>query len=73
MTFKPLTRRLEDLKIALPKVSGPFGAYIPANLIGATLAAFAYDWIATPRKVFRPIKEAVTEPDRAPVEEGVLA
>src|SRR5213080_1817336 len=39
-----------------------FGAYIPANLIGATLAAFAYDWIATPRKVFRPIKEAVTEP-----------
>src|SRR6266487_4183491 len=50
-----------------------FGAYIPANLIGATLAAFAYDWIATPRKVFRPIKEAVTEPDRAPVEEGVLA
>jgi glycerol uptake facilitator protein len=50
-----------------------FGAYIPANLIGATLAAFAYDWIATPRKVLRPIKEAVTEPDRAPVEEGVLA
>src|SRR5437868_12094994 len=50
-----------------------FGAYIPANLIGATLAAFAYDLIATPRKVFRPIKEAVTEPDRAQVEEGVLA
>jgi glycerol uptake facilitator protein len=49
-----------------------FGAYIPANLIGAALAAFAYDWIATPRKVFRPIKEAVTEPDRATVEEGVL-
>src|SRR5712691_10887208 len=41
------------------------GAYIPANLIGATLAAFAYDLIATPRKVVRPIKEAVTEPDRA--------
>src|ERR671937_1937127 len=41
-----------------------FGAYIPANLIGATLAAFAYDWIATPRKVFRPLKESVTEPDR---------
>ena len=34
MTFKPLTRRLEDLKIALPKVSGPFGAYVPARLVG---------------------------------------
>jgi glycerol uptake facilitator protein len=41
-------------------------AYIPANLAGATLAAFAYDWIAKPRLVQRPIKEAVTEPDRAP-------
>jgi glycerol uptake facilitator protein len=40
-------------------------AYIPANLIGAAVAAFAYDAIATPRKVARPIKEAVTEPDRA--------
>ncbi len=50
-----------------------FGAYIPANLIGATLAAFAYDWLATPRKVFRPIKESVTEPDRAPAQEGALA
>jgi glycerol uptake facilitator protein len=39
-------------------------AYIPANLIGAAAAAFAYDAIATPRKVTRPIKEAVTEPDR---------
>src|SRR5947209_319942 len=42
-----------------------FGAYIPANLIGATIAAFVYDLIATPRKVFQPIEEAVTEPDRA--------
>jgi len=41
------------------------GAYIPADLIGAALAAFAYDAIATPRRVVRPIKEAVTEPDRA--------
>jgi glycerol uptake facilitator protein len=40
-------------------------AYIPGNLIGATLAVFAYDWMATPRKVAMPIKEAVTEPDRA--------
>jgi glycerol uptake facilitator protein len=42
-----------------------FGAYIPANLIGAAAACFAYDWMATPRRVVRPIKEAVTEPDRA--------
>jgi glycerol uptake facilitator protein len=41
------------------------GAYIPANLIGATVAALVYDLLATPRKVLRPIKEAVTEPDRA--------
>ena len=40
-------------------------AYIPANLIGAATAVFAYDWLATPRKVARPIQEAVTEPDRA--------
>jgi glycerol uptake facilitator len=40
-------------------------AYIPANLAGATIAAFAYDWVAKPRLVRRPIKEAVTEPDRA--------
>ena len=44
-----------------------FLAYIPANLVGAALACFAYDWMATPRKVARPIKEAVTEPDRAGV------
>jgi glycerol uptake facilitator protein len=46
-------------------------AYIPANLIGATVAAFAYDAIATPRKIARPIKQAVTEPDRADVLELV--
>src|SRR6266550_1184218 len=40
-------------------------AYIPGNLIGAALACLAYDWMATPRKVEYPIKEAVTEPDRA--------
>src|SRR4051812_17692501 len=42
-----------------------FLAYIPANLVGAALACFAYDWMATPRKIVRPIKEAVTEPDRS--------
>jgi glycerol uptake facilitator protein len=42
-----------------------FFAYIPANLVGAAVACFAYDWIATPRKIAHPIEEAVTEPDRA--------
>jgi glycerol uptake facilitator protein len=41
------------------------GAYIPANLIGAAVAAFAYDALATPRRILQPIEEAVTEPDRA--------
>ena len=40
-------------------------AYIPADLAGAAIAAFVYDWVAEPRIVQRPIKEAVTEPDRA--------
>lgn len=40
-------------------------AYIPANLAGAAIAAFTYDWVAKPRIVQRPIREAVTEPDRA--------
>jgi glycerol uptake facilitator protein len=43
------------------------GAYVPAELIGATVAAYAYDFVATPRRVVRPIKEAVTEPDRAEI------
>lgn len=41
------------------------GAYLPANLIGTALAALTYDWIAKPRLVQRPVREAVTEPDRA--------
>jgi glycerol uptake facilitator protein len=40
-------------------------AYIPANLAGAAIAAFVYDWVATPRIVEAPIRAAVTEPDRA--------
>ena len=50
-----------------------FLAYIPANLIGAALSCYAYDWIATPRKIVRPIQEAVTEPDRADVGDPVPA
>src|SRR2546427_9482356 len=48
-----------------------FLAYIPGNLVGAAAACFAYDWLATPRKVLRPIKEAVTESDRADLGEPV--
>jgi glycerol uptake facilitator protein len=37
--------------------------YILPGLVGAALAAFVYDLLATPRIVARPIKEAVTHPD----------
>ncbi len=50
-----------------------FLAYIPGNLIGAALACLAYDWMATPRKILRPIKQAVTEPDRAEVGEPAMS
>ena len=40
--------------------------YVLPGLAGAGLAAFAYDQIATPRKVVRPIREAVSTPDPAP-------
>src|SRR5436190_1024786 len=50
-----------------------FFAYIPANHAGAAVGAVVYDLLATPRRVFNPIEDAVTEPDRAVVEEGGLA
>ena len=37
--------------------------YLLPGLVGAALAAFAYDFLATPRIVERPIAEAVTHPD----------
>jgi glycerol uptake facilitator protein len=37
--------------------------YVLPGLVGAGLAAFAYDFLAEPRRVARPIKEAVTTPD----------
>jgi glycerol uptake facilitator protein len=40
--------------------------YVLANLAGAGAAAFAYDFLATPRRIARPIKEAVTNPDPTP-------
>jgi glycerol uptake facilitator protein len=42
--------------------------YILPGVFGAGLAAFAYDFMATPRLVTRPIHEAVTTPD--PVANG---
>src|SRR3954466_9690988 len=39
--------------------------YILPGLVGAGAAAFAYDFIAEPRKIARPIKTAVTTPDPA--------
>src|SRR5256885_16962138 len=32
-----LTKRLQDLSIALPAVSGPFGAYVPVKRVGNLL------------------------------------
>ena len=40
--------------------------YILPGLAGAAVAAFAYDFLATPRKLLQPIESAVTHPD--PVE-----
>src|SRR3954451_21349011 len=37
--------------------------YVLPGLVGAGLAAFAYDLLAEPRRVTRPIKEAVTTPE----------
>jgi glycerol uptake facilitator protein len=37
--------------------------YVLPGLVGAAIAAFAYDFMATPRKVAMPIGEAVTHPD----------
>jgi glycerol uptake facilitator protein len=43
--------------------------YVLPGLVGSALAAFVYDFLATPRVVTRPIREAVTTPD--PVTDGV--
>jgi glycerol uptake facilitator protein len=37
--------------------------YILPGLVGSALAAFVYDFLAEPRLVVRPIKDAVTHPD----------
>jgi glycerol uptake facilitator protein len=37
--------------------------YVLPGLVGAGLATLLYDALATPRKIARPIKEAVTHPD----------
>jgi glycerol uptake facilitator protein len=40
--------------------------YLVPGLVGAALATFAYDYLAKPRLVEMPIKEAVTQPDPSP-------
>jgi glycerol uptake facilitator protein len=37
--------------------------YLLPGFVGAALAAFVYDFLAEPRRVVRPIKEAVSNPD----------
>jgi glycerol uptake facilitator protein len=39
--------------------------YVLPGLVGSALAAFVYDFLATPRIQERPIAEAVTHPDPA--------
>jgi glycerol uptake facilitator protein len=41
--------------------------YILPGLVGGALAAFTYDFLAEPRRVTAPIKDAVTHPDPGPV------
>ena len=45
--------------------------YVLPGLVGSALAAFTYDFLATPRKVTAPIQEAVTHPDRLASTDGV--
>jgi len=45
--------------------------YVLPGLAGAGLAAVVYDLLASPRKVTRPIHEAVTHPDRVPTPDVV--
>jgi glycerol uptake facilitator protein len=40
--------------------------YVLPGLVGSGLAAVAYDFLATPRRVVEPIHDAVTHPDPAP-------
>ena len=40
--------------------------YVLPGLVGAALAAFVYDALATPRRVVMPIQQAVTHPDPDP-------
>jgi glycerol uptake facilitator protein len=67
--FGPLL--VSDLAGSVHNWTKFIAAYLPAELVGATVAAFAYDALAVPRKIVRPIEEAVTEPDRALVGDPV--
>lgn len=40
--------------------------YVLPGLVGGALAAVTYDYLATPRKTARPIRDAVTTPDTTP-------
>jgi len=39
--------------------------YLLPGLVGAAVAAVAYDYLSTPRRQAMPIAQAVTHPDRA--------
>jgi glycerol uptake facilitator protein len=47
--------------------------YVLPGLVGAGLAAVSYDLVAKPRKVERPIRDAVTTPDTVPAPSAAAA
>jgi glycerol uptake facilitator protein len=47
--------------------------YVLPGLVGAGLAALSYDLVAKPRKVERPIRDAVTTPDTVPAPSAAAA
>jgi glycerol uptake facilitator protein len=47
--------------------------YVLPGLVGAGLAAVAYDLVAKPRRIERPIHEAVTTPDAVPAQSAAAA
>jgi glycerol uptake facilitator protein len=47
--------------------------YVVPGLVGAAAAAVAYDFVAKPRRIERPIHDAVTTPDTAPAPSAAAA
>jgi glycerol uptake facilitator protein len=70
-SLNPARALAPELVAAIAGGTTHWAQYIPVylvpGLVGAALAGFAYDFLATPRIVEMPIREAVTHPDEARV------